>query len=134
MYLKAVSTLRKEEGSNPQIWVSPKFESIKYETKFVTNFEEYDQFINHNDNFTKSNYYVYIDENFALDTEKALTDAKEDNEWFHPYFRDNNHIGIGLFKLDELSNTDKARTYIFAGVEIYLLNDDGDTLESIDLS
>ena len=142
MYLKVVSELQHKIDSKedkyeiaPNIWFSPHFEEFRYQANFVTNYSDYDNFLNNNGTFVKSNYYTYVSENFALDTEKALTDdVKENKDWFHPYFQNHNDIGVGLFRVDGLNGHPVSKTYIFAGVKIYLLNDDGDTLESIDLS
>lgn len=148
MYLKAVSELQHDNIDNekdkyqivPNIWFSPHFEEFRYQANFVTDYNDYEDFLNNNDTFVKSNYYTYISGNFALETDKVITEGEGANkegtkvEKYHPYFQDHNDIGVGLFRLDGLKGHPASKTYIFAGVKIYLLNDDGDTLESIDLS
>lgn len=130
MYLKAVSYQCHEFPS--ETWISDRFEDLRFKTEEVTSYKEYREFINKD--WPSGNHFVFH-ESFSLDADKER-EKQVEGEADHPFFDDFNKLSVGVFNCENQEEFmfGGYKNHILAGCQVYVLNDQGDTIDKVDLT
>lgn len=135
MYLKLVS--HKFSQGKPTTHFSPRIEELNYKWDVVFNVDELEEFQNMEwEDFPLANQFVYLSEFFPTNYRDDEEPEEYKETFEHPLFRDGEHLRVGIFDclIEKTTRRDIYKAYVVAGSEVYLLNDEGETIEFIDLT